>query len=86
MDINLMLLFILCHLLMDFIFQNDNILKLRFPNCRKKSTQILKSVKGNFYHTLVHLLGTFFIVSFYSIYTFYKFYILSHRIYKHVIK
>lgn len=68
MDINLMLLFILCHLLMDFIFQNDNILKLRFPNCRKKSTQILKSVKGNFYHTLVHLLGTFFIVSFYAIY------------------
>ncbi|CDM70435.1 putative membrane protein [Clostridium bornimense] len=68
MDVNLILLCILCHFLMDFIFQNNNILKLRFPNYRKKSTQILKSVKGNFYHALVHLVGTFFIVIFYSIY------------------
>lgn len=68
MDVNLILLCILCHFLMDFIFQNNNILKLRFPNYRKKSTQILKSIKGNFYHALIHLLGTFFIVSFYAIY------------------
>ena len=68
MDINLILLCILCHFLMDFIFQNNNILRLRFPNYRKKSTQVVKAVKGNFYHALIHLLGTFFIVDFYSIY------------------
>lgn len=68
MDTNLIFLCIICHLLMDFTFQNNNILKLRFPNYNKKSIQIVKSIKGNLYHALIHLLGTFFIVSFYSIY------------------
>ncbi|MBU5317608.1 DUF3307 domain-containing protein [Clostridium bornimense] len=68
MNINLILLCILCHFLMDFLFQNDTILKLRFPSYKKKSTDIVKSMKGNFYHTLVHFIGLFFIVGGYSVY------------------
>ncbi|GAA0115217.1 DUF3307 domain-containing protein [Clostridium senegalense] len=62
MYFSLFLVYLISHITFDFIFQHNNILKLRFP----KDNSIKSILKGNFIHSFFHFLGmNLFLLGFY---------------------
>lgn len=70
MILKVFLLFLLNHIIFDFIFQGKSIIKKRFPkeldlNNKKSTTKKIKlTVKGNALHSMFHLLGMLIIIIF----------------------
>ena len=63
MILKVFLLFLLNHVVFDFIFQGKSIIKKRFPkeldlNNKKNTMKKLKvTIKGNIIHSMLHLKG-----------------------------
>ena len=70
MILKVFLLFLLNHVVFDFIFQGKSIIKKRFPkeldlNNKKNTMKKLKvTIKGNIIHSMLHLLGMLIIIIF----------------------
>ena len=70
MILKVFLLFLLNHVVFDFIFQGKSIIKKRFPkeldlNNKKSTMKKLKvTINGNIIHSIFHLLGMLIIIIF----------------------
>lgn len=60
MILKVFLLFLLNHIIFDFIFQGKSIIKKRFP----KELYLKVTIKGNIMHSMLHLLGMVIIIIF----------------------
>lgn len=61
MGISYILLIIISHFIVDFVFQGDKIIALRFPKSNNKNA-LSSTIKGNLIHSLQHMMGAMILV------------------------
>lgn len=65
MDLNVFLILILSHIVFDFVFQGNKILKLRFPERVGEAKS--NAIKGNLIHSAIHFIGVYIITLLFSL-------------------
>lgn len=58
MGFSIILIFLISHIVYDFVFQGEKIINLRFPGGIYTKEKLYLTLKGNGYHCLYHLVGT----------------------------